>query len=64
MRFAPESRTAFVERYNHRRYHESLGNLDSGEKRNGLSEAYFHVFAKLSEDGLERGLEAEAFSWG
>ena len=36
--------------------------LDSGAKRNGLSEADFHVFAKLGEKGLERGLETEAFS--
>ena len=33
-------------------------------KRNGLSEADFHVLAKLGENGLERSLEAEAFSRG
>src|SRR5208283_92995 len=38
--------------------------LDSGAKRNGLSEADFYVLAKLGKNGLERGLEAEAFSWG
>jgi hypothetical protein len=38
--------------------------LDSGAKRNGLSEADFHVFAKLGENGLERGLETETFSRG
>ncbi len=38
--------------------------LDSGAKRNGLSEADFHVLAKLGKNGLERGLEAEAFSRG
>ena len=42
----------------------SNGPVDSGVKRNGLSEADFHVFAKLGENGLERGLEAEAFSRG
>ena len=41
-----------------------LAALDSGAKRNGLSEADFHVFAKLGENGLERGLEAETFSRG
>jgi hypothetical protein len=38
--------------------------LDSDAKRNGLSEADFHVFAKLFEEGLERRFEAEAFSRG
>src|SRR6188472_4011325 len=33
---------------------------DSRAKRNGLSEADLHVFAKLREQGLERGEEAEA----
>lgn len=33
-------------------------------KRSGLSEADFHVFAKLGEHGLARGLEAETFSRG
>src|SRR3954454_1017372 len=33
---------------------------DSRAKRNGLSEADLHVFAKLLEQGLERGEEAEA----
>ena len=28
-----------------------MGTLDSGAKRNGLSEADFHVFAKLGENG-------------
>ena len=42
----------------------SLSRLDSGAKRNGLSEADFHVFAKLGENGLERGLETETFSRG
>jgi transposase len=33
---------------------------DSRAKRNGSSEADLHVFAKLREQGLERGEEAEA----
>ena len=37
---------------------------DSRAKRNGLSEADLHVFAKLREQGLERGEEAEALSRG
>ena len=28
-----------------------------------LSKADLHVFSKLFDDGLERGQEAEAFSW-
>jgi hypothetical protein len=35
--------------------------LDSGAKRNGLSDADFHVLAKLGENGLERGPEARHF---
>ena len=34
--------------------------MDSGTKRNGLSEADPHVFAKLAEQRLQRGEEAEA----
>jgi hypothetical protein len=40
------------------------GCLASGAKHNGLSEADFHVFGKLGENGLQRGLEAETFSRG
>ncbi len=36
--------------------------LDSKSKCNRLSEPDLHVFAKLFEDRLERGLEAQAFS--
>src|SRR4051794_14755630 len=36
------------------------GGADSRAKRNGSSEADLHVFAKLREQGLERGEEAEA----
>src|SRR4051794_32315143 len=36
------------------------GGADSGTKRNGLSEADPDVPAKLLEQGLERGEEAEA----
>ena len=35
---------------------------DSRAKRNGSSEADLHVFAKLREQGLERGEEAEALA--
>src|SRR4051794_35295313 len=35
---------------------------DSRAKRNGLSEADLHIFAKLFEQGLERGEEAEALA--
>src|SRR5207237_668289 len=38
----------------------ALGAADSRAKRNGSSEADLHVFAKLFEQGLERGEEAEA----
>jgi glycosyltransferase involved in cell wall biosynthesis len=38
-----------------------LPSVDSGTKRNGLSEADLDVFAKLPEQCLERGEEAEAF---
>jgi hypothetical protein len=34
--------------------------VDSGAKRNGLSEADLHVPAKLFEQRLERGQKAEA----
>jgi hypothetical protein len=34
--------------------------VDSGARRNGLSEADPHVLAKLREQRLERGEEAEA----
>src|ERR1700757_2691212 len=37
--------------------------LDSRSKCNRLSEPDLHVFAKLFEDRLERGREAQAFSW-
>src|SRR5689334_6259145 len=37
--------------------------VDYDAKRNGLSKADLHVFSKLFDDGLERGQEAEAFSW-
>jgi Zn-dependent protease with chaperone function len=39
-----------------------IGSLDSRTKCNRLSEPDLHVFAKLFEDRLERGLEAQAFS--
>src|SRR4051794_32442151 len=39
------------------------GGADSGTKRNGLSEADLDVPAKLLEQGLERGEEAEALPW-
>ena len=35
--------------------------VDSGTRRNGLSKADLDVFAKLREQRLERGEEAEAF---
>src|SRR3954464_4904679 len=37
--------------------------VDYDAKRNGLSKADLHIFSKLFDDGLERGQEAEAFSW-
>ena len=40
------------------------GGVDSGAKRNGLSKADLDVSAKLSEQRLERGKEAEAFPRG
>src|SRR3954447_1582008 len=37
--------------------------VDYDAKRNGLSKADLPIFSKLFDDGLERGQEAEAFSW-
>jgi hypothetical protein len=36
--------------------------VDSETKRNGLGKAELHVFAKLLEQRLERGQEAEALA--
>src|SRR5205085_2378763 len=38
----------------------SRAGADSETRRNGLGKADLHVFAKLLEQGLERGEEAEA----
>ena len=39
-----------------------LDTLDSRTKCNMLSKPDLHIFAKLFEDRLERGLEAQGFS--
>src|SRR5918997_828617 len=39
-----------------------MGTVDSGTKCNGLSKADLNVFAKLAEQRLERGEEAQALS--
>src|SRR5512136_3351950 len=38
--------------------------VDSGAKRNGLSEADFNVLSDLGEERLEGRLEPQTFPWG
>src|SRR5690349_17412918 len=61
IRSAPEA----PERSHASRVH--LQNLDNPwimmRSATDLSKADLHVFSKLFDDGLERGQEAEAFSW-
>src|SRR3712207_308011 len=45
-------------------FHAALARVEFGTKGNGLSEADLDVFAKLPEQRLERGEEAEALARG
>ncbi len=50
----------------HRGFSASLSayRIDSNAKCNGLVEGNFGIDIELCQEGLDRGFEIEAFSWG